>query len=173
MGASWGLLGAFHGLLGCSWSPLPSPSGLVGAKAGSPFISFHFFFRFQSSLKLSHFSLFLFLFVLRLGSFWVPLLDTFCCLLGSQIGPKSAQDRPKSPLDTLFVSNKCFFTKCSFAPFYDPKTTPRRPPRRPKMGSRRVQDGLEELLFSSSFLSSILFCFGSRLGCHVGSLWVP
>ena len=40
------------GLLGRSWSPLPSPSGLVGAKAGSPFISiFAPFSHFRKALK--------------------------------------------------------------------------------------------------------------------------
>ena len=53
-GRSWAALGAYVGGLGCTWaalgayvgdlgpllSPLPSPSGLVGAKAGSALILF-------------------------------------------------------------------------------------------------------------------------------------
>ena len=39
--------------------------------------------------------------------------------------------------------------------------TPRRHPRRPKIDPRRLQDDLQELLFSTSFLSSILVPLGS------------
>ena len=48
---------------------------------------------------------------------------------------------------------------------------------RPKIAPRPLQDDLQECLFSSSFLSSILVRFCSHFGCHVGSLagasWAP
>ena len=42
-------------------------------------------------------------------------------------------------------------------------------PRRPKIDPRRLQDDLQDLLFSTSFLSSILV----RLGSDFGSIWAP
>ena len=40
LGCTWAALAAYVGGLGPLLSPLPSPSGLVGANPGSPFISF-------------------------------------------------------------------------------------------------------------------------------------
>jgi len=41
--------------------------------------------------------------------------------------------------------------------------------KRPKMAPISLEDDSKDCLCSSSFLFSILVCFGSHLGCHVGS----
>ena len=51
------------------------------------------------------------------------------------------------------------------------KMTPRRPPRRAKIDPRRLQDDLQEHLFSTSFLSSILVRLGSHFGLILAPLW--
>ena len=51
--------------------------------------------------------------------------------------------------------------------------TPRRHPRRPKIDPRRLQDDLQELLFSTSFLSSILVRLGSDFGLILAPLEAP
>ena len=51
--------------------------------------------------------------------------------------------------------------------------TPRRHPRRPKIDPRRLQDDLQELLFSTSFLTSILVPLGSHFGLILAPLGPP
>ena len=50
---------------------------------------------------------------------------------------------------------------------------PRRHPRRAKIAPRRLQDDLQELLFSSSFLSSILVRLGSDFDFNLAPLGRP
>ena len=54
-------------------------------------------------------------------------------------------------------------------PFQRPKTRPKTTQDRPKTAPRRPQDDLQELLFSSSFLYSILV----RFVFDFGLLWLP
>ena len=49
----------------------------------------------------------------------------------------------------------------------------RRCRKRPKIGPRRPQDGLQEVLFRCSKLRSILVRFGLDFGCLLGSLLAP
>ena len=51
--------------------------------------------------------------------------------------------------------------------------TPRRHPRRPKIDPRRLQDNLQEYLFSTSCSTSILVRLGSDLGSILAPSWLP
>ena len=89
---------------------------------------------------------------------------------------KSTQDRPKSPLKTTFFQKRRFSKKRAplqpqheFGPPGAPKTTQ----DRPKIAPRRLQDDLQELLFSSSFLSSILLRLGSDFDFNLAPLGRP
>ena len=66
---------------------------------------------------------------------------------------------------------KSIFKKTSATDGESTILTPRRRPRRPKIDPRRLQDDLQELLFSTSFLSSILLRLGSDFCLMLASLW--
>ena len=51
--------------------------------------------------------------------------------------------------------------------------TPRWLPKCPKIAPRRLQEGLEKQLFSTSFLPSILVHFGSLFGSLLAPFWAP
>ena len=78
----------------------------------------------------------------------------------------------KSSLEAFF-SQKLDFSKYSPRSSESMKMTPRRRPRRPKIGPRRLQDDLDNHLFSSSFLSSILVRLGSDFGSILAPSWPP
>ena len=102
-------------------------------------------------------------------SFWYR----FWCLLGpfwppfwSLLAPKSSQVRSKTRLERLSSSKSRFSKKrapCGPQHDFDPKTTPKTSQDRSKTAPRPPQDDLEELLFASSFSSSILVRLGSNL----------
>jgi len=79
-----------------------------------------------------------------------PTRCSLWSLLGLQIDPRSALSRLLTP---SFLKNVIFQ---NIAPALGTILTPRRHPRRPKIDPRRLQDDLQEILFSTSFLSSIL-----------------
>ena len=88
---------------------------------------------------------------------------------GASWAPKSAQDRPKSPLDTSFCQKPRLSRNSIKTNTKSPKMTPRRPLRRAKIAPRRPQDDLQEHHFSTSFLTSIFV----RLGAHFGLILAP
>ena len=91
---------------------------------------------------------------LHFGASWPP-----------QIDPRSAQDRSKSPLEALFFKNVNFHEISAGVVFGAFPGFP----RRPKIDPRRLQDDLQDILFSTSFLSSI----SVRLEFDFGSIWAP
>ena len=109
----------------------------------------------------------------HLTSLFDPPRPPFGTPLGAQIVPRSVQDRPKSPLDTSFFQKHEFARNIGRRTVWGVSRVPRRAPRRPKMGSRRPQDDLEELLFSSLFLSSILVPLGPMFASSWPPFWDP
>ena len=105
----------------------------------------------------------------HLNSIFDPPRRPFWSLLASQ----SSQDRSKSPLDTSFVQKREFSRNLTFSNKKSPKMTPRRHPKRPKIGPRRHQDDLQEHLFLTSFLTSILLPLGSHFGLILAPLGPP
>ena len=78
--------------------------------------------------------------------------------------PKRLPNRPKTDLKSsldLFFLQKRDFSKSNPRSRESTKMTPRRSPKRPKIDPRRLQDDLQELLFSTSFSTSILVRLGS------------
>ena len=95
---------------------------------------------------------------------------------GASWAPKSTQDRPKSPLKTTFFQKRRFSKKrAPLQPQHDfgPPRAPKTTQDRPKIAPRRLQDDLQELLFSSSFLSSILLRLGSDFDFNLAPLGHP
>ena len=94
-------------------------------------------------------------------------------LFGTQIGPKSTQDRSKTGFKRLFFE-KCDFSK-NLGKRKEKHTflTPKGDQKWPKIAPRRPQDGLKELLFRCQNLSSILVRFGVRFGRFWGAFWEP
>ena len=155
---SWASVGGLFSFL----SPLPSSFGLGPIPGPSPSFSFSTPYRTLTSLNFTPLnstqltSLFDFL-GLHFGASWPP-----------QVDPRSAQDRSKSHLEALFFKNVNFHeisageVSGAFPGF----------PRRPKMDPRQLQDDLQDLLFSTSFLSSILVRLGSDFGFILAPFWV-
>ena len=85
-------------------------------------------------------------------------------LLGGQNRPKMGQVGLKTALETIFFEKREFSRNTFKTNEKSTKMTPRSVPRRPKIIPRRLQGGLEEVLFSHRFLSSILVRFGSDFG---------
>ena len=81
-------------------------------------------------------------------------LESFCA-------PKFAWDPSKSALDTKFVQKRFSSQFITLSNASDVFMALRQVPKQPKIGTRGLQDDLQERLFSSLFLSSILI----RLGC--------
>ena len=95
---------------------------------------------------------------------------------GASWAPKSTQDRPKSPLKTTFFQKRRFSKKrapCGPQHDFGPPGAPKTTQDRPKIAPRRLQDDLQELLFSSSFLSSILLRLGSDFDFNLAPLGHP
>ena len=90
-------------------------------------------------------------------------------ILTPQIDLRSAQDRSKSPLEALFFKNVNFHEiSAGVVSGAFPG-----PPRRPKIDPRRLQDDLQDLLFSTSFLSSILVRLEFDFGSISAPYWPP
>ena len=165
LAASWGDLGVILEPLGGSWSPLPLPPASEQIDTSTPHPPF-------STLKLNSTSLNLTpLNSTQLISLFDPPRPPFGSLLGAQIDPRSAQDRPKSPLDTLFVQTCDLTRNITFSKVSGVWGVPRRLPKRPRIAPRQLQDGLGELLFSSSFFTSILYRFCSVWAPHMPPSW--
>ena len=98
-----------------------------------------------------------------------PFLTLRGAHFGGQIGPRSTQDRPKSALEALFVQKRDVSRNMTFSDGKRPKMPPRRHPKRPKIDPRPLQDDLQEHLFSTSFLASILVPHG----CHFDLILTP
>ena len=131
--------------------PFPLPPALEQSTRRLPQTPFSTSYRTSTSLNLTPLnstqltSLFDLL-GLHFGPSWPP-----------QIDPRSTQDRSKSPLEALFFKNVNFHEiSAGVVSGAFPG-----PPRRPKIDPRRLQDDLQEHLFSTSFLSSILIPSGS------------
>ena len=101
-------------------------------------------------------------FLVRLGVVLAPFL-----------APKLVQNRLKIAsrrfLRPYFFKNADFHADLRFPRFFHQN----RPQDAAKIGPRRHQDGLEELLFRCQKLSSILVCFRLRFGCFLGAFWEP
>ena len=105
--------------------------------------------------------------------------------LNSCMGPSAASilepldpsNRPKidskSPLDASFVEKRDFSKKWLPPRAGTTFLTPRARQDRPKIGPRRLQDDLQELFFSSSFLTSILVHLQSHLGLILATFEAP
>ena len=98
----------------------------------------------------------------------------FLTIRGAHFGaswpPKSTQDRLKSPLDTSLCPKPGFSRNIGRRNVWSISRAPRQPPKRPKIASRRLQDDLQEHLFSTSFLTSILVPLGSHFGLILAPL---
>ena len=99
-----------------------------------------------------------------------PILEP----LGHPNRPKIAPSRLLTP---YFFKNVIFHETLRFSRFPALSGSQDDPPKRPKIAPRRLQDDLEELLFSTSILSSILNTFCSQLGSKIDpnlrSKWCP
>ena len=170
LGRSWAPPGALGGLMGVSWgllgtllSPLPSSTGLGPIESPNPPNLLSTPYRTSTSLNLTPLN------STQLTSLFDPPWPPFWTLLPPQIGPRSAQDRTKSPLEALFFKNVKFHeTSAGVVSGAFPGH-----PRGPKIDPRRLQDDLQDLLFSSLFLSWILVCLGSDFGSILAPLWDP
>ena len=121
-------------------------------------------------------SFFYFLWVLFSCCFLVRFLVALGCFLGAFLEPKSSQNRPKmvqvglkTAFETVFFEKREFSRNIGRRNVWSVSRAPRRHPKRPKIAPRRLQDDLQEHLFSTSFLISILV----RLGSHFGSILAP
>ena len=103
-----------------------------------------------------------------------------CSCLLIQAGKAKDKQESKEIFDKIIETGEAFefFQKmifhknersCSHSTFF----TPGGSPRRPQIDPRSSQDGLEELLFSSSPLTSIFIRFGSVLGALLATFWGP
>ena len=127
MGPSWGVLGR-------SWSPLPSSPGLGSIDPDFGTTSFSTPYRISTSLNLTPLnstqltSLFDLL-GLHFGASWPP-----------QIDPRSTQDRSKSPLEALLFQKREFSRNIGRRSVWGfsrvPKTTQDRPKTAPRRSSK-------------------------------------
>ena len=154
LGWSWEVLGGLGEVLGGLGSPLP----FQRPRNSSDLISLHPSTSLLKPLLTSlHFSS---LFFFRLSS----LLSS---ILAPSWAPFSLNFGPSCLLTPHFFEN-ALFRKSLFSSRKNDIFAPRRVQERPKMALSSLQDDVEELLLSSSFLSSILVRFASHFGCQVG-----
>ncbi len=181
MECSWDLLGPPGVLLGPSWAALGASWGRLGPLLISPSL-----YRRPrgsqgtvgptncwASLSLIFFTSFFF-------SFFTPSWPALGLHLGASWAPKLAPFWPKMHPSRLLKPH--FFQKSNFHKNerhaawehdFDPKAGLKTAQDRPKIAPRQFQDALQELLFSSSFLSSILVRSGLDFGCLLGVVLEP
>ena len=101
------------------------------------------------------------------------LFDLLGLHFGASWPPKSTQDRLK--IGPSRLSKPYFFKNVNFHETSAGVVSGAFPgfPRRPKIDPRRLQDDLQDLLFSTSFLSSILVRLGSDFGSILAPSWPP
>ena len=109
----------------------------------------------------------------HLNSLFDPPPGPFWSLLTPPNRPKIGPSRLLKPLEASFVQKHEFSRNIGRRSVWRASRAPRRHPRRPKIDPRRLQDDLRNLLFSSSFLSSILVPLGSHFGPILDHFWAP
>ena len=163
MGRSEGLLGGSWEPLGMILSPLPLPPALERPPAATlcpPKINITLT---STSLNLTHLN----------STHLISLLDPPRASFWSLLTPKTTQDRPKSPLDTLFFQKRLMFTKpfktnC-FRRFLPSKTAPKTTPNRPKTAPRRSsRASFFDIVFDIDFGASWV-----PFWPHLGPPWTP
>ena len=145
----------------------PSSTGLGANRRISPPFPFFTPNRTSTSLNLKPLN------STHLNSLFDPPPGPFWSLLTPPNRPKIGTSRLLKPLEALFFQKHEFTRNIGRRSVWRASRAPRRHPRRPRIDPRSPQDDLRNLLFSSSFLSSILAPLGSHFGSILGPFWAP
>ena len=144
------------------WSPLPLPPALDQSSLRMLQTSFSTPYRTSTSLNLTPLN------STQLTSLFDPPWPPFWSLLAPQIGPRSAQDRSKSPLEALLFQKRRFSKNV---------VSPRRNPiLRPQDGTqddpRSTQDGSKTIFKTFFFRPRFYLRFWSVLGPILAPFWL-